>query len=328
MKELGLLVMTYGSPESTDDVREYLTNIRRGRPPEEEMVEDFKRRYEKIGGSPLTKITRQQASATAKQLEHLLEQQGSDLSVKPYVGMRYFHPYIDEAVDSMIEDDIDHAIGLIMSPQYSPVLMKGYLDDLKEAIEERSDAPEVNVIETWWEEPLYHRAVSMRIQEALDEYPEDVRDDVPLLLTAHSIPRSVWEKDPDYVDQLKNTAERIGEMVNHDWEFAYQSAGHTKEEWLKPDMTDLFPGLAEDGHEHVLIAPFQFLADHLEILYDIDVEARKQAEEEGLEFKRIKSLNAYTPFIQAMTKVCADKIHEEGFVESPLKVEVNKTPTA
>lgn len=309
---IGLLIMTYGSPESTDDIEEYLTNIRRGRPPEESMVEEFTERYEAIGGSPLNEITREQAEDTADLVEDQID---GDLEVKPYVGMRYFHPYIDEAVQEMAADGIKRAIGLIMSPQYSPILMKGYEDALEESLEETDDAPDVHLVREWWEEPMYHEAVARRIEQALDEYDPEKRDDVQLLLTAHSIPRKTYEKDPDYIDNLKETASRIAERVDHtNWEFAYQSAGHTKEEWLKPDMTDLFPGMVEDGYEDVLIAPFQFLADHLEILYDIDIAAKKQAEEAGLRFKRIDSLNSYPPFIEAVANVAHGAMTEHNIL--------------
>jgi ferrochelatase len=304
-KTVGLLIMTYGSPEKQEDVREYLTNIRKGRAPSDEMVEKFQNRYEIIGGSPLNEKTREQADGAAKKLEQRLDGR----SVKAYVGMHYWKPTIEEAVEQMAEDGIEEAVGLIMSPQYSSVLMKGYEQDLDNALESVTGSPDVELIKEWWENEHYHEAVADQIRTALDEYPGQVRDEVPLLLTAHSIPKSVDEKNPDYVEKLKETADRIMQHVDHEnWDFAYQSAGHTKEEWLKPDMTDLFPGFREEGHEHVLIAPFQFLADHLEILYDIDVEAKEQAEEENLEFKRIPSLNDHDKLLEAMADVAEQKL--------------------
>ena len=306
-EEIGFLMMTYGSPETPEDIEGYLTNIRRGRPPGEELLEDFQQRYQKIGGSPLNEITEQQAEAVAEHWEEL-----DDLSVRPNVGMRYWHPYIQETVQKMTDEGIRHAVGLIMSPQYSPILMKGYEQQMQEALEEVENAPQVDLIKEWWNQPLYHKAVAGRINQALDDYPEERRNHVRLLLTAHSIPKRTYEKDPGYIDQLKQTAEEIARHVDHShWEFAYQSAGHTKEEWLKPDMTDLFPGMVEDGYEDVLIAPFQFLADHLEILYDIDVAAKKQAEEAGLNFRRMPSLNTYPPFIRAIANVCHQHRQDE-----------------
>lgn len=303
---LGLLIMTYGSPSSKEDVREYLTNVRKGREPSDELVEEFQERYEIIGGSPLNEITKQQAEGAADVLSENLDQH-----VEPYIGMHHWKPTIEDAVELMANDGIDEAVALIMSPQYSPILMEGYEDDLNDAVESIPGAPDVHLVKEWWNNTYYHRAIASCIVEALEDYPESIRDDVPLLLTAHSIPKRVDDEDPQYVEKLKKTANRIMEHVDHDnWEFAYQSAGHTKEEWLKPDMTDLFPGFAEEGHEHVLIAPFQFLADHLEILYDIDVEAKAQAEEEDLEFKRIPSLNDHELLLRALADVAQTELEE------------------
>ncbi|MFB6347094.1 MAG: ferrochelatase [bacterium] len=306
---IGLLVMTYGSPSNKDDVRPYLKNIRKGKEPSDELVEKFKERYEIIGGSPLNEITRKQAEGAAEILSNQLENR----TAKAYVGMHHWKPTIEDAVELMANDGIDQAVALIMSPQYSPILMKGYEEDLNDALESVPGAPEVNLVKEWWDNGYYHKSVAARIKEALDDYPESVREKVPLLLTAHSIPKRVDDEDPQYVEKLKKTAERIMQYVDHEnWDFAYQSAGHTKEEWLKPDMTDLFPGFAEKGRSNVLIAPFQFLADHLEILYDIDVEAKKQAEEENLSFKRIPSLNDH----QLLLKAMADAAYSELIKQS------------
>lgn len=306
-KPLGLLLMTYGSPSDKEDVGEYLTNVRKGREPSDELVEEFQQRYEIIGGSPLNEITREQAEGAARQLEEML----GNREVKAYVGMHHWKPTIHDTVETMAGDDIEEAVGLIMSPQYSPILMSGYEEDLREALETVPEAPAVHLIKEWWENEYYHRSVAARIEEALQEYPDSIRDEVPLLLTAHSIPKRVDDEDPQYVEKLKATADRIMEHVDHqNWDFAYQSAGHTKEEWLKPDMTDLFPGFAEEGHDNVLIAPFQFLADHLEILYDIDVEAKQQAEDENLNFKRIPSLNDHELLLKALADAARNELEE------------------
>lgn len=307
---IGLLVMTYGSPSDKEDVREYLTNVRKGREPDDEMVEEFQRRYEVIGGSPLNEITREQAEGAAEKLSERLGR-----PVEGYVGMHHWKPTIEEAVRAMAEDGVERGVGLIMSPQYSSVLMQGYEEDLEEAREAVEGTPTVDLVKEWWNNEYYHRAVADCIERALEEYDPDVRNSVPLLLTAHSIPKRVDNENPNYVETLKETADRIMEYVDHEnWDFAYQSAGHTKEEWLKPDMTDLFPGFADEEHENVLIAPFQFLADHLEILYDIDVEAKQQAEEEDLTFKRIPSLNDRDLLLEAMADAAEKRLETvKGF---------------
>ena len=137
-------------------------------------------------------------------------------------------------------------------------------------------------------------------------FPLEVRERVPVLLTAHSMPKRVVEKEPDYIDSLKETAAAVAELAGlppERWMFCYQSAGHTPEEWLKPDFADVMPELRAAGHTHVLIAPVQFLADHLEILYDIEIGAREQAEAAGIQFARTESLNTSPLFIKALAAV-------------------------
>lgn len=276
-----------------------MTRVRRGQKPSPELVENFKERYRVIGGSPLLRITREQAAAVATALEEAHPGQ----AFRPYVGMRFWHPLISEVLEEMAADGVRRAVALIMSPQYSPILMKGYLDAVDEANQKLAAdgrAVDVHFVETWWDAPLYQEAVAERIQATLSALPESVRKEVPLLLTAHSIPRSVYDRDPDYVEQLKATVRQIAERVDHPSRFAYQSAGHTHEEWLRPDMVDIFPELAAEGHKDVVISPVQFLSDHLEILYDIDVAARKQAADEGLTLHRTESLNTHPKLIAAL----------------------------
>src|SRR5206468_7938951 len=156
--------------------------------------------------------------------------------------------------------------------------------------------------------------------EALDRLPPDVRQRVPVLLTSHSLPKRVVDREPEYLDQLRETVDAIVERVGlaaDRWQFAYQSAGHTPEEWLKPDMKDLMPGLRAAGHRRVLMVPVQFLADHLEILYDIDVAARQEAEAAGLEFHRIESLNCSPLFIEALAEIARDVLFPQQMPSAP-----------
>ena len=185
--------------------------------------------------------------------------------------------------------------------------MSGYIRTLEEAVANLRRADLALKIATDWHlQPLFLRALTERVQQALERFPASARESVPVLLTAHSMPKRVIEKEPDYINDLKETAARVAELVglsNERWRFCYQSAGHTPEEWLKPDFADLMPELRAAGHKHVLIAPVQFLADHLEILYDIEIGARQQAEEHGIQFARTESLNTSPLFIKALAEV-------------------------
>jgi len=297
------MLMTYGSPATLDDIPTYLKNVRGGRPAEEELITEFRRRYALIGGSPLLRITREQAAALQEELNN---QHPDGPLFRVIAGMRFAPPFVADLVPE-IAADAQQLIGVIMSPQYSPIIMSGYTRTLTEAVEEldRNDLTS-RIAGDWHLQPYFLQALAERLQQALERFPEDVRSRVPVLLTAHSMPKRVIDKEPGYIDNLKETAARVADLVGlpaERWMFCYQSAGHTPEEWLKPDFADVMPELHAAGHTHVLIAPVQFLADHLEILYDIEIGARQQAEEHGIQFARIESLNTSPLFIKALAEV-------------------------
>jgi ferrochelatase len=300
---IGVMLMTYGSPATLEDIPTYLTNVRGGRQPEEELIKEMRRRYALIGGSPLLRITREQADA----LQGELSRQHPDGPLFHVdAGMRFAPPFIADLVPE-IATDAQQLIGVIMSPQYSPIIMSGYTRTLEDAVQQlHRDDLKLKIAGDWHLQPYFILALAQRVQQALDRFPEEVRSSVPVLLTAHSMPKRVIEKEPDYIDNLKETAASVAELVglsNDRWMFCYQSAGHTPEEWLKPDFADIMPELRAAGHKHVLIAPVQFLADHLEILYDIEIGARQQAEEHGIQFARTESLNTSPLFIKALAEV-------------------------
>ena len=199
---------------------------------------------------------------------------------------------------------VERVIGIILSPQYSALIMGGYHRAAAAARAALADrAPAVAIVGAWHREPAFIDALAERIREALDRLPVADRSSVPVLLTAHSLPQRVADQEPDYISQLRETAEAVAVKVGLDqdrWRFCWQSAGHEPGDWMKPDFADLMPALRDAGHQSVLVAPVQFLADHLEILYDIDIGARAQAEAAGLTFARIESLNTSPRFIEAL----------------------------
>jgi ferrochelatase len=309
-EHIGVVLMTYGSPPTLDDIPVYLKNVRGGREPDAELITEFRRRYALIGGSPLLRITREQAAA----LEAELNQQHNGRSYRAFAGMRFFPPLVADVVPDAAAG-ASQLVGIIMSPQYSPIIMSGYVRALQQAVVDlhRSDLT-LKIAEDWHLQPHFLQALAERVQQALDRFPPDVRGRVPVLLTAHSMPKRVIENEPDYIDHLKETAAAIAKMVglpDDRWMFCYQSAGHTPEEWLKPDFADVMPELKAAGYEHVLIAPVQFLADHLEILYDIEIGAREQAEAAGIQFARIESLNTSPLFIKALAAVVQETLAKE-----------------
>jgi protoporphyrin/coproporphyrin ferrochelatase len=279
-------------------VPRYLAAVRGGRPADPELVQEFTRRYEVIGGSPLVAITQAQVEATGQAL-------GEGWLVR--AAMRFSEPSIETALRDLAGAGVERVAGIILSPQYSPLLMGGYqraVDAARAALGD--DAPAVHVAGAWFREAGFVEALAARIREGLDAFEPGEREQVPVLLTAHSLPRKVAESEPDYLAQLTETASLVAEAAGigaDRWTFCWQSAGHEPGEWMTPDFADLMPELAARGHRTVLVAPVQFLADHLEILYDVDIGAREQAEEAGLEFNRIRSLNVEPRFVEALAAV-------------------------
>ena len=296
--KLGVLLMTYGSPaKDLHDISDYLAAVRGGRPAPDELVTEFRRRYEVIGGSPLIAITRQQAVA----LQTRLRDDGIDGLVA--VGMRFSAPSILNGLRELADAGCTTVSAIIMSPQYSELLMAGYRRALDAAVAELgAAAPTVHLAPAWHREPAFIEAVAQRVRQGLAKLPERA----PVLLTAHSLPRRVADAEPGYLDQLRETAQAVAaaaDLRQDRWTFCWQSAGHEPGEWMKPDFVDVLPRLASDGHRAVLVAPIQFLSDHLEILYDVDIGAREQAEAAGLKFARIESLNVGPSFIEALSSV-------------------------
>jgi ferrochelatase len=298
---LGVLLMTYGSPAADlGDLPAYLAAVRGGREPSDELVAEFRRRYQLIGGSPLISITRAQAAA----VEEHLRSEGIDASAT--VGMRFSAPSVADGLRELRDLGCDQVCALVMSPQYSEMLMSGYRRALDAAVAELgSSAPRVTLSPAWYREPGFVAAVAERIGAGLASLPPGA----PVLLTAHSLPRRVADAEPGYLGQLRETAEAVAAAAGLGtgrWHFCWQSAGHEPGEWMKPDLTDLLPRLRDAGNDAVLIAPIQFLADHLEILYDIDIGARQQAEDAGLAFARIESLNVSPTFIAALARIARE----------------------
>jgi len=307
-KHIGVLLMTYGSPSTLDDVPVYLKHVYGGREASPEVITEFRRRYDLIGGSPLLRITREQAAALQEELNRTST---DSTTYRVDAGMRFAPPFITDVVPE-VATGAQTLVGVIMSPQYSPIIMSGYVRTLEDAVDDlHRDDLELKIAGDWHLQPSFLQALAERVRQALDRFPEDVRERVPVLLSAHSMPKRVIEKEPNYINNLKETASAVAALVGlppERWQFCYQSAGHTPEEWLKPDFADLMPELKAAGHTHVLIAPVQFLADHLEILYDIEIGAREQAEQYGIQFARTESLNTSPLFIEALASVVKDAL--------------------
>ncbi|MBI4214127.1 MAG: ferrochelatase [Chloroflexi bacterium] len=298
----GVLLLTFGTAKSADDVPGYLASVRGGREAPPELVAEFRRRFELVGGSPLIEITRQQAEA----LERLLNARNGSRQFAVRAGMRHSAPTIAEGLAELRACGATDLVGIILAPQFSPRVMGAYLDAVAKAETELGLERPVRVARSWHEIPALLDGVAQRLTQAMERMPAELHARVGIVFTAHSLPQSVADNEPQYLDDLWDTATAVAirsGLSSDEWCFAYQSAGHTPEPWLKPDLTDVLPILRDQGRQAVLVVPVQFLSDHLEILYDIDIAAREQAEREGLRLFRTESLNTSPFLIDALASV-------------------------
>jgi protoporphyrin/coproporphyrin ferrochelatase len=279
--------MAYGSPAAEAGIAAYFTHIRGGRPPSAEALADLTERYRAIGGgSPLTEITRQQAQALARRTGLLVS-----------IGMKHAPPFIADGAAEARRTGIGRLIGLPMAPHYSEMSLGSYRRSLEAAWDR-----ELIFIPGFHDHPAFIRAVQGLIGEAL------VRSRVDrVFFTAHSLPARILEEGDPYLDQLLESCRLVASgMGLKDWEFAFQSASHTGEPWLGPDLLE---AVERSGARDVLVCPIGFVADHLEILYDLDIEAQAFASEKGIHIRRTRSFNASPDFIDALASIVEDAIH-------------------
>ncbi len=302
LSKVAILLLAYGTPETETDIEPYLSDIRRGRPASQEFVQELKQRYRRIGGrSPLLEITRAQATA----LERILREQGFS-SARTYVGMKHWHPYIRDVVPEILRNDHDSLVALTLAPHFSIMSIAEYKIALKEALG-RDSKMKATFIESWHDNPLFHKAVAEKVKNALSKFPSQK---VHVIFTAHSLPERILEMKDPYPEQLSESSEAVAKLVGLEkWNFAYQSAGQTAEKWLGPDLLEALKEISvKTENAQVLVVPIGFVADHLEILFDIDIEAQEYAKELKLTLKRTESMNTTPAFIAALADVVGKRI--------------------
>lgn len=310
---VGVLVMAYGSPDDpTDDAQleAYLHHILNEYAPPGRTVErvpraavaDLKRRYEAIGSfSPLAEITRRQAKALEARLNAAGGLHGRP--VRAAVGMKHFPPWIADAVSEIAGQGIRDAVLLVMAPHFSRMSVGGYHRAAREA-NERLGAPlSLREIESWHTEPRWIDLLAARTRAALHAAGWRL-EEASIVFTAHSLPERILEWDDPYPRQVRESAARIaGKAGSASWTVAYQSAGRGHEPWLGPALVSTIESLARDGAGRILACPMGFVADHLEVLYDLDIECRDVARRSGAELRRTASLNDDPEFIDALAEL-------------------------
>ena len=295
-----VLLMAYGSPDNLDQVEAYYTDIRRGSPPPPELLEELIDRYRAIGGgSPLSRLVEAQRAA----LEVELGRRGRPMPV--YAGMRHIAPRIGDVVGRLADDGAERFAAIALAPQRSSNGI-GYRRAVEAALSARSkvgaSSPELHYVASWHDEPRFVEALATAVSEALARFDQPAR--VSVVFTAHSLPARVVAEGDVYPEEVRHTAELVAARLGlGSFEQAFQSAGRTGEPWLGPELLATLRRLAADGARDVLVAPVGFVADHLEVLYDIDIEARAEAERLGLRLERPRSMNDDPMFIAGLTDV-------------------------
>ncbi len=293
-KNPAVLLMAYGSPNSLDEVGEYLRQVRGGRLPTTEEVERLTERYRQIGGqTPLLKIS----LAQAKALKEKLRSEGLDSRV--YVGMKHWHPFIEDVVEKIVSYGTQGIIGLALAPHYSKLSIGGYEDAVRRGLAKSTRPVPFTMVESWHGQQSLINALCRRVHNGLQKLDEPSK--AAVLFTAHSLPKkSVADEDP-YWNQLQETSQLVASKSGaKSWDFAFQSAGQPIDSWMGPSIKEKIAELSGKGFHELLVCPVGFVSDHLEILYDLDIEAKGYASSLGARLERTASLNADPDFIDAI----------------------------
>ncbi|WP_010270883.1 ferrochelatase [Paenibacillus senegalensis] len=309
-RQVGVLVMSYGTPESMDQIEAYYTHIRRGNPPSEKQLQELRDRYEAIVGGffPLRKNTDDQVTA----LQETLRSHYPEIEFVCYQGLKHASPFIEDGVEQMVKDGIKEAIGVVLAPHYSIMSVGSYMKRAEQKAEELGLS--ISFVKSYHLHPKLLQALTNRVERALkDKFPDVAADDVRVIFTAHSLPSRILEMNDPYVDQLMETSQAIAERLNlKQWQFGWQSAGQTATPWLGPDILDTLETIhKEENVNEVLICPVGFVSDHLEVLYDIDIECMQLAQQLGMHLERTESLNVDPLYMETLADVVHDQLEKD-----------------
>jgi ferrochelatase len=298
----GVLLLAYGSPETPDDVEPYFRHIRGGRAPSAEAVENLRRRYELIGGrTPLRAITTETATA----LQNALDARAPG-EYRTYAAMKHWHPFIGDVIPRIAADDVQRLIAIVLAPHYSRMSVGGYRQYVEDAIAKLDVRVDLTFVESWHLQPEFISLIADRVRDGLAAFPECHRADTCVVFSAHSLPVRIRTWDDPYEKQLLASCDAVARAAGHaNWRFAWQSAGHTGEPWLGPDIVDFLETLHAEGVRNVLSVPIGFVSDHLEVLFDIDHEAADKAKALGMTLRRTRMPNATPELIAVLDAIVA-----------------------
>ena len=324
---IGLLAMAYGTAERPEDVKEYYTHIRHGHAPSQEVIDELAGRYAQLPGgrSPLLEITKAQMNALAEQLAAA----GVDpLAVA--LGQKHSAPFIEDGVERLLDTGVDRIVGIVFAPHWSTMSVAEYIGRARRTAAELSPHTPLDLVADWHLAPGYIAWLAAAVEAALAEIPAELRAETEVVFTAHSLPVRILQDGDPYPDSLRETAEAVAAAAGLTrWSTGWQSAGQTATPWLGPDLLEILPTLRDQGAKGVVVCACGFVADHLEVLYDLDIETKHAAEELGLAFARTAMPNDEQPFIEVLRDVVLEALaHEPGTAASAqAAADPHATPT-
>ena len=291
-ERVAVVLMAYGTPRTPDEIEPYYTDIRRGRPPTPEALADLTARYAAIGGvSPLAQLTEAQGAALQSALDA-----AEPGRFEVALGLKHADPKVEATARRVADGGASKVVGLVLAPHYSSYSIGQYLDRTRRGVDESGADIAVVGVESWAVEPAFVEFLASDLAQRVESMRERTGGRVRVLFTAHSLPQRIIDGGDPYPDELRATAEAVAERVGltegDDWQIAWQSAGRTPEPWIGPDILDVIDGLgANDEIAGVIVSACGFVADHLEVLYDLDIEAADRAASLGLAFDRTACVN-------------------------------------
>jgi len=292
-----IILMAYGSPSSLDEVGDYLAQVRGGRGSSPDEIEHLKQRYQRVGGqTPLLQITKSQADVLQKKLI------ADGAPARVSFGMKHWHPFVEDVVEKISIDNPPILVGLALAPHYSKLSIGGYEDSVRRGLARRHSKVPFVMVKSWHTEPSLITALSTRVSNMLKEIAGS--GGTMVVFTAHSLPLRVVSDDDPYQAQLLETSQLVANEAHvTNWDFAFQSASGPTGTWLGPSLKEKITEFSNKGITRILVCPVGFVSDHLEILYDLDVEARDYANSRGVVLSRTLSLNDDPMFIEALARV-------------------------
>jgi ferrochelatase len=320
-----VLLMAYGSPNRLEEVEAYFTDIRGGRPPSREAIEELTGSYRRVGvPTPLLAVSME----LGRELERLLNLDPPDDRIYTvHLGMKHWTPRIATAIDEIVDSGADRLIAIVLAPHYSRISIGGYRRQVEQALNGAAPDISLDFVESWHELDGYLQAVADNLRMVRAEFANP--EEVVAVFTAHSLPARILDEGDPYQEQLLRTSELVAQRAGiEQWRFSYQSQSHTGEPWLGPDLVETVEELAAQGHRAILVSSIGFIADHLEIFYDIDIEAKERADALGIELRRTPMLNADPRLAQALHALVAERSPHPALPERLKRSPGTKAPLA